>query len=174
MKLSTPRILGILFIAPLFAYGIGNSLKESNPSLGALLIIANSILVVILALLWFPYLAKYSKSIAASYLSARLIEGVLLIIGLKFASWFHLTYQLAMLSLGVGSIFLFIFLLRTKLLSSFWTSWAILGYALLSLGSVLELLGFEVGVLLSIPGGLFELSFGIFLLLSRKPFTNAT
>ena len=45
-----------------------------------------------------------------------------------------------------------------------------IGYGLLFTGSVGEFLGYKVGVALSIPGGLFELSFGLYLLL--KGFQN--
>jgi hypothetical protein len=168
------RFLGLLFIAPLFSYGLGDSLKESNTPLSTSLIILNSVLVTVLAIWWFPFLSKQSKSVATTYFTSRFFEGLLLLLGLQFSSLFNITYQLAMLILGIGSIILFLFLQRTRILSKIWTTWAIIGYSFLSLGSILELLGIKCGIMMSIPGGLFELSFGLFLLLSRKPFMKTS
>jgi hypothetical protein len=39
--------------------------------------------------------------------------------------------------------------------------WGLAGYAIFATGALLELLGFSYGLTLSIPGGIFELVFGI-------------
>ena len=43
------------------------------------------------------------------------------------------------------------------------------GYTLLALGAVAELLGFGLGLALSIPGGLFEVVLGVILLFRGFP-----
>ncbi|MEO8827714.1 DUF4386 domain-containing protein [Lapillicoccus sp.] len=73
-------------------------------------------------------------------------------------------HWLAMATLGVGSIFFYRALMRSALLPRFLTVWGMLGYAIFALGSVLELAGYEVGLALSAPGGLFEVAAGSYLL----------
>ena len=43
------------------------------------------------------------------------------------------------------------------------------GYAIFLAGAILEILGHNVGVALSIPGGLFEIAFGVLLIAQGFP-----
>jgi hypothetical protein len=48
--------------------------------------------------------------------------------------------------------------LQSKLVPKFLSVWGLIGYAIFFLGAVLEILGFKgVGLVLCIPGGLFEI-----------------
>jgi hypothetical protein len=56
-------------------------------------------------------------------------------------------------------------LFRTRLVPRFLAAWGAVGYAVFAAGSILELGGVTgAGLLSVIPGGLFELTFGIWLI----------
>lgn len=199
------RVLGLLFILPFFAYGIGSavigSLLEGADPLsqviehrtryvaGALLMLLDSAMVVGIGVLFFPIGRRHHPDIALAYLCTRVMEALLLTVGVLFLlSILHLgegaqglgasgaqelltlttllargnvwAYQLAMLVLGAGSVAFCVLLFRSGLAPSSLALLGVAGYALLALGCVLELLGLPVGPLLSLPGGLFELVLG--------------
>jgi hypothetical protein len=54
-------------------------------------------------------------------------------------------------------------LLQAHLVPRFLAVWGIVGYAVLAVGGMLEILGYGVGLALSAPGGLFELVVGVLL-----------
>jgi len=166
---------------------------------GALLVLVNSIAVVAIGVLFHPILARLNKRIALAYVSARLAESVLLLGGLisllalltlseayvkaggvstpgfevlaqlARAASFR-AYQLAMIVLGLGSLGFCHLLYRHQLVPGFIALSGLAGYALLAVGAVLELFGFAVGVWLSVPGGLFEVTLGVWLLTRGLPF----
>ncbi len=170
-------------------------LNKTEISIGVLLVLTNSIAIVGIGIYFFPLLKKYRPDIALLYLCTRLAEGLILVLGMLvlvalvpltndsslseqialdfqnlqlFALRFHAyAYQIAMLILAIGSGPVFYLLYEKKLVPSYLGIWACLGYGLLMLGCILEILGYEYGLLLSIPGGLFELYFGIWLILER-------
>ncbi len=69
-----------------------------------------------------------------------------------------------MMVLGLSSLLFCYALYRYRLLPRWMALWGLVGYALLGTGAVLEICGMTIGLLLSIPGGLFELVLGIWLL----------
>ncbi|MNU25620.1 hypothetical protein D3C71_139700 [compost metagenome] len=185
------RLTGCLFLLPLLAYGLGNALFESSlkaatvadPALiaaGTLLWMLNAMTVVAIAVILYPLLQQYSKAVAAAYLSARVMEAILLLLGMfalragshtitspaglvqDVAVSFHKDcYQGAMLLLGVGSMAFCGLLYRHRLLPLSWSVWGLAGYGLLAAGAIVELCGISWGLYASIPGGLFELALGI-------------
>lgn len=185
------RITGCLFLLPLLAYGLGNALFESSlktatvadPVLiaaGTLLWVLNAVTVVAIAAILYPLLQQYSKAVAAAYLAARVMEAVLLLLGMfalrasthtmtspagllqDVAASFHKDcYQAAMLLLGMGSMAFCGLLYRHRLLPLSWSVWGLAGYGLLAAGAIAELCGVSWGIYASIPGGLFELALGI-------------
>ena len=188
------RLLGLFFLLPLFTYGFGTALLEpllTAPSvdynkllLGGLLVSTNSIVVIALGYLISSWLFPYAPRLATLYRYTRLLEALLLLIGLT--AWCYLLlsptlpapiqtlcltiqwycYQSAMLLLGLGSLaFCWGLYQAFSPFSIIWSWWASIGYSLLALGSLLELLGWPYGLLFSLPGGLFEMCFGIFLCL---------
>ena len=76
-----------------------------------------------------------------------------------------MAYQIAMMSLGLASPFLCVLLFRTRLIPRFLAVWGCIGYALFLGGAIAEIFGMNVGVILSIPGGLFEVAVGLWLLI---------
>jgi hypothetical protein len=48
----------------------------------------------------------------------------------------------------------------------------LLSYTIFLIGAIAELLGFPIGLMLSVPGGLFELFLGIWLIWKGFDFTN--
>ncbi len=161
--------------------------------IGGLLVFSNSIFVVLIGILFFPILKEKHLVLALAYLISRAFEGLLLLIGaiallsplawlgqakneaaeqlLFQQNWLLLAqkinfwaYQSGMICLGLGSLGFCWGLMRFKLVPSWLAIWGLLGYASLLLGAILEFFGFPLGIWFSIPGGLFELVLGIWLL----------
>lgn len=163
--------------------------------LAGLLLLLNSVAVVLIAVQVYPVLASLRPRVALAYLCVRMAEALLLaggllallllpelvaaeqagaghsLVGLALRTNF-LAFQLAMLVLGVGSLAFCRLLGRAGLVPAALAWWGLLGYALLAVGAVLELLGLPYGVLLSLPGGLFEVALAVWLL--AKGFNPAT
>jgi hypothetical protein len=182
----TARIVGVLFLAGFLAYGVGSAIATSivrsadrsgSTALfvtGAALMLLNSAFVIGIGVLMFPILRAHNKAIAAGYLGTRIFEGVVLAIGV--VSLLVLTgpaaidanfvaYNIAMAGLGIGSLFFCALLFRTGLVPRFLAVWGFIGYACFAGGTLLELFGVAgAGLVAAIPGGLFELTFGIWLI----------
>ncbi|MTI23166.1 DUF4386 domain-containing protein [Fulvivirga sp. RKSG066] len=164
------------------------SYPNSNKiGLGAILQLVNDISVVSIGIMFFPILAKYSHKVALAYLGSRITEGVLLLISavsllsiiplseeyvkaagvdepyfetfgvlLKMAR--YSAFQLAMISLSIGSLFLCYLLYKYKLIPRIITIVGITGYGLLLFKMVSEILGCNLGgETLYIPGALYEI-----------------
>src|SRR3954468_6951252 len=182
----TARIVGVLFLAGFLAYGVGTLIatgivrsghRSGSTALfvpGAALMLASSAFVIGIGVLMFPILRAHNKAIAAGYLGTRIFEGVGLAIGVVSlivvtgSAAIHANsvfYNVAEAGLGIGSLFFCALLFRTGLVPRFLAVWGFLGYALFAAGSMLELFGVEgAGLIATIPGGLFELTFGIWLI----------
>ena len=76
------------------------------------------------------------------------------------------TYWVAMAVLGVGSVPFCRTLLTSALLPRPLAAWGMAGYAIFAAGSALQLAGCKVGLALSVPGGLFEVVAGTYLLVN--------
>jgi hypothetical protein len=192
----TARIVGVLFLAGFLAYGVGSPIATSIAGsadrsgsnalfiTGVALMLLNSAIVIGIGVLMFPILRPHNKAIAAGYLGTRIFEGVGLAIGV--VSLIVLTgpaaiganfvaYNVAMAGLGIGSLFFCALLFRAGLVPRFLAVWGFVGYALFAGGSLLELLGVAgAGLVAAIPGGLFEVTFGILLIARGFRSTTAT
>ena len=156
-------------------------------SAGSALMLANSIAVATIGVVVFKVLRRSHPRTARSYVAARSAEAVLLAsaplailtLVLRDSSNSYIgvqrlatsavensdtTYWLAMAILGVGSIYFCRALMTSSLLPRFLAIGGMAGYANIAQGSVLELAGYEVGLLLSAPGGVFEVVAGGYLL----------
>ncbi len=160
---------------------------------GVLLQFVDAVAVVGIGVVMFPLLKRYNETIAVGYVATRVLEFVFLVVGgvgslllitlsgdlleagAANAAYFQassallqaqrfLGYQIAMLTLGLGSIFFCYLLYTSKLIPRAMSALGLIGYAALSIGAVLELFGFELGLIFSIPGGLFELILPIWLI----------
>ena len=189
----TARIVGVLFLAGFLAYGVGNLIatgivrsddRSSSTALfvtGAALMLLNSAFVIGIGVLMLPILRPHNKAVAAGYLGTRIFEGVVLAIGV--VSLIVLTgsdaidanaafYSVAEAGLGIGSLFFCALLFSTGLVPRWLAVWGFIGYACFAAGNLLELFGVAgAGVVGAIPGGLFELTFGIWLIV--RGFTSA-
>ena len=142
---------------------------------GAALMLLNSAIVIGIGVLMFPILRPQNTAIAAGYLGTRIFEGVGLAIGVvslivvaDSAAAIHansVSYSVAEAGLGFGSLFFCALLFRTGLVPRFLAVWGFIGYACFAGGNLLELFGVAgAGLVAAIPGGLFELTFGIWLI----------
>ena len=182
----TARIVGILFLAGFLAYGVGSIIatgivRSDDRSgstafvTGAALMLLNSAFVIGIGVLMFPILRPHNKAIAAGYLGTRIFEGVGLAIGVvslivvtDSAAAIHANsvfYNIAEAGLGIGSLFFCALLFRTRLVPRFLAVWGFIGYACFAGGTLLELFGVAgAGLVGATPGGLFEVTFGIWLI----------
>ena len=182
----TARIVGVLFLAGFLAYGVGNLIatgivdsddRSDSTALfvtGIALMLLNSAFVIGIGVLMLPILRAHNTAIAAGYLGTRIFEGVVLAIGV--VSLIVLTgsaaidansvfYNVAEAGLGIGSLFFCALLFRTGLVPRFLAVWGFIGYACIAAGTLLELFGVAgAGLVGAIPGGLFELTFGVWLI----------
>ena len=182
----TARVVGALVLAGYVAYGVGSLIaqgivrsadRSGSTALfvtGAALMLLNSAFVIGIGVLMFPILRVHNKAIAAGYLGTRIFEGVVLAIGV--VSLIVLTssdaidanaafYNVAQAGLAIGSLFFCALLFRTALVPRWLAAWGFIGYACFAAGNLLALFGVAGAALVAaIPGGLFELTFAIWLI----------
>src|SRR3954449_11683223 len=182
----TARIVGVLFLAGFWAYGVGSLIatgivrsgdRSGSTALfvtGAALMLLNSAFVIGIGVLMFPILRAHSRAIAAGYLGARIFEGAVLAIGvvtlvvLTGSRAIHANaafYNIAEAGLGIGSLFFCALLFRTGLVPRWLAVWGFIGYACFAAGNLLDLFGVAgAAAVASIPGGLLEWTFAIWLI----------
>jgi hypothetical protein len=180
---TTARTVGILMLAVFLLYGIGSSIATtaapgSTPlTVGVVMMLLNSVAVIVIGALLFPVLKERTPVAAAGYLTTRIFEGVVLGAGaiallVAAAHVNFLAYNIGMAGLGFGSLLFCAALYRSGLVPRFLAAWGFVGYAAFATGCVLELAGVAgAGLVTTIPGGLFEIFFGVWLL--ARGFTSA-
>jgi hypothetical protein len=166
------------------------SAHQNTLILGAFLMLLNSFVDVGKGVLFFPILEKYGKRTALAYLAAMIVEVVLLDVGVLAllmivplssqhgigggvakalgalaVKWNTMAFWIAEAVLAAGGIFLCLLLFRTRLVPRFLGGWGVIGYAIFLVGAMAEIVGMHIGPILLIPGGLFELALGFWLLI---------
>jgi hypothetical protein len=155
----------------------------SQLRVGVLLMLGNSVIVAAIGAAIYPVLKTRHPIVATGYLIGRTFEAILLAIGGIFVLMTlpaaeagdvavvdaliegnNVAYQVGMLGLGLASIGFCWVLLHEQLVPKRLAQLGVVGYAVFATGTILELFDIGVGVLLSIPGGLFEVAFGIYLI----------
>ena len=140
-----------------------------------------------------PILTPINKNLTFGYLSAAIAATVVLIIGaislllliplsdefIKTGSTAsnsfetlgiilknggNFAYQLGMAIWGIGGLMLVTLLYKSKLVPRPLSYWGFIGYIIFIAGTILELYGYKVGVQLAMPGGLFEISLSLWLI----------
>lgn len=106
------------------------------------------------AVFFFPILEPHGKRTAVAYLATMVFE---------------MAYQIGQLSLAFGALFLCALLYRAGLVPKWLAAWGIAGYALHFVGAGAEIFGTPISLVLLIPGGIFEVTLAIWLLI--KGFT---
>lgn len=143
--------------------------------------------------LMFPVLKQHSERMALGYLTARIVESVFIAIMVLFillqiplgseylkvaardAAYLQAlstlftqaqryAYHIGMSTLGLAGLMLCYILYRAKLVPQIVAVWGLVGYAIFLCGSVLEILGFDLQLIHTIPGGLWEVFIGVWLI----------
>lgn len=205
-RMTYSRLIGALFLLGFLSYGVGFGLVSSvtgasgflstisahktTLTIGAFLMLLNSVVDVGKGVLFFPILENHSRRTALVYLAEMIVEVVLLDVGVLCLlmivplSSQHgvdagtakalgsvllqsntMAYQIAEMTLGLGCVFLCSLLFRTQLIPRLLALWGLTGYAILMMGAIAEIFGIHIGLVLSIPGGLFEVALGFWLLI---------
>jgi hypothetical protein len=134
----------------------------------------NSAAVIGIGVLMLPILRTHNKAIATGYLGTRIFEGAILALGVVSLIVLESSdaidanaafYNIAEAALGIGSLFFCALLFRTALVPRWLAAWGFFGYACFAAGNLLELFGVEgAAIVAAIPGGLFELTFAVWLI----------
>jgi hypothetical protein len=143
--------------------------------------------------LMFPILKQHNERIAVGYLSFRIIDAVFIAVMVLFvllqiplgseylkaaaADAQHLqalstvsvqasqyAYDIAMSTLGIAGFMLCFAFYRAKLIPRWIAVWGLVGYAIIFCGMVSEIMGSGLGLVSSIPGGLWEVFVGVWLI----------
>jgi hypothetical protein len=69
-----------------------------------------------------------------------------------------------MITVGVAGLILCYAFYRSQLIPRLLAVWGLIGYAVLLSGSVLQILGFHLNSIQAIPGGLWEVFIGVWLI----------
>ena len=154
--------------------------------------LVHSVVNIGLPVIMMPILKQYNKTLSYGYLSAGIAATVTLIVGAIFiimlvplsseylstdnANTVHFetismllkkgnfyAYQIGMAIWGIGGLMFCNLLCKSKLIPKVFAIWGTIGYLIFIAGTILELFGYNVGVQLAIPGGLFEIWLSIWL-----------
>ncbi len=141
----------------------------------------------------FPILRRHHERSAVGYLAARIMDATLIAVmalliaiqipigaayrtaGNSDTSYLQAlstvlaegnlyAYEFAMTTVGVAGLILCSAFVRTNLIPRPLAVWGLVGYAVILCGSVLEILGFNLNSIQAIPGGLWEVFIGIWLI----------
>jgi len=165
------------------------ALHKTTLVIGALLMLLTIVTDVWRAVVFFPILGERGRSTALTYLAAQIISvtmffvgalGLLLLaplgqyvggadtgwataLGSLLVKFNGSAYALAQIALAFGSLSLWIFGLRVRLIPRAFAGYAVLGYLIHVVGMIAELFGYPISNLLMIPGALFEVALPIWL-----------
>ncbi|MGH3367887.1 MAG: SDR family NAD(P)-dependent oxidoreductase [Nocardioidaceae bacterium] len=146
------------------------------------------------AVLFFPILDRFGRRTALTYLAAMVFEVALMAVGALFLLSLvpmaeqlqageisadlggslgalavdinTLAYQIAQAGLAFRAVVLCVLLYRTRLIPRFLAAWGAVAYVVHFAGAGAEIFGGHVSLVLLIPGGLFEMTFGVGLLVN--------
>lgn len=158
--------------------------------IGAFLMLLNTVVDIGKGVLFFPIAERRGKRTALVYLAAISVQVVLLDLGVLFllllaplselatgagAAWAAgvaallieantIAFDIGQATLSFGGLFMTWFLFRTRLVPRSLAAWGVAGYAIHLGGAIAEIFGIHVGLMLSLPGGVFELALGVWLM----------
>jgi len=150
--------------------------------------------------LMFPVLKQHSERIAIGYLAARIVDAIFIAVMVLFvliqiplgseylkaaapdASYLQAlstlfsqaqlyAYEIGMSALGLAGLMLCYTLYRATLVPRWLAVWGLVGYAIIFCGMVSAAMGSGLGDISSIPGGLWEVFVGVWLI--AKGFRSA-
>jgi hypothetical protein len=183
-------ILSILGVPNHLATVSANSMQVA---IGGMLMLICSAAEVALGVLMFPVLKQHDERIALGYLGSKIVDAVFFVVWVIFlliqiplgseylkavaldtsylqalstvsiqASQY--AYQISQIAVVLAGFLLCYMFYRTKLVPRWVAVWGLAGYAVLLFGSVLEVLGFDLHLIQTIPGGLWELFICVWLI----------
>jgi hypothetical protein len=143
--------------------------------------------------LMFPVLKQHSERIALGYLASRIVDAVFIAVFVLFIllqiplgseylkavapNTFYLqalstlaiqanlyAYDIGMIALGLAGLMLNYMFYRAKLVPRWIAVWGLVGYAIIFFGMVSEVMGSGLGLVSSLPGGLWEVFIGVWLI----------
>ncbi len=143
--------------------------------------------------LMFPILKQHNERIAVGYLAARIVDAIFIAIMVLFiliqiplgseyakaaaSDTVHLqalgtlftqtklyAYEIGMSTLGISGLLLCSTLYKVNLVPRWLAVWGLLGYATILVGMVSAIMGSGLGDLSSLPGGLWEVFMGVWLI----------
>lgn len=143
--------------------------------------------------LMFPILKQFNERIAFGYLAARIVDAVFIAVMVLFVlvqiplgseylnaavtDAFHLqalstvsvqasqyAYDIAMSTLGIAGFMLCYAFYRKEMVPRWMAVWGLAGYAIIFFGMLSEIMGSGLGLVSSIPGGLWEVFIGVWLI----------
>ncbi|HEV7234979.1 MAG TPA: DUF4386 domain-containing protein [Ktedonobacteraceae bacterium] len=143
--------------------------------------------------LMFPILKQHSERIAFGYLASRIVDAVFIAVSVLFTLFqiplgseylkavvpntFYLqalstlsiqanlyAYNIGMIALGLAGLMLNYMFYRAKLVPRWIAVWGLVGYAIIFCGMVSEVMGSRLGLISSLPGGLWEVFVGVWLI----------
>jgi len=175
-------IIGLLFLVSTLTFMLGSNLIQSfqidatrNKSpliLGVILEIICGVAVAGIGVLMFPMLKLFNKRLALGYVVFRVIEcTIIIVVGIHLLSLLKLMWKYEMIIFvftALGGLMFSYLLFQSKLIPRYFSGLGIIGYAMLLLGVVLDMFNiFNIndgaGMLIYLPGGLFELFLPIWL-----------
>src|SRR5918911_2282765 len=142
-------------------------------------------------ILMFPVLKRFSERIAFGYFGARIMDAIfvgimalLILFQIPLANEYVkggaaealqalsavftqaqlYAYHFGMLTVGLAGLMLCSLFYRAQLVPRPLAIWGLVGYAIILCGSMLEVLGFNLRVIHTIPGGLWEVFIGVWLI----------
>jgi hypothetical protein len=151
--------------------------------------------------LMFPLLKPHSERMALGYLASRIVDAVFIAVMVLFlllqiplgseylkaaapgASYLQslstifvqasqYAYQIGMSALGLSGLMLCYTLYKAKLVPTFFALWGLIGYAIIFAGMLSEMMGSGLGLASSLPGGLWEVFMGIWLIVKGFRFRD--
>jgi len=165
---------------------------QTTLALGAFLMIATTAVDIGKAVIFFPVLERHGKRTAVAYLATMIFEMALMTVGVLALLMIiplaeqaaageldagtaqalgslavdanETAYQIGQLSLAFGAFFLAALLFRTGLVPRWLAALGLIGYATHMAGSAAEIFGVPIGLVLLIPGAIFELALPAWLL----------
>jgi hypothetical protein len=160
---------------------------QTTLMLGAVLMLLPIITDVWRAVIFFPILGEHGRSTALTYLAAQIVSVVMFFVGVVslllivplgqyavdatggsvdwaralgalFVQSNETAYQISQFALAFGSLSLWLYGFRVRLIPRAFAAWAIVGYVSLLTGVIAELFGVHIGTMMLIPGALFEIA----------------
>lgn len=114
-------------------------------------------IMVLFVLIQIPIGGEYLNAGASDAPSLRALSAVFMQAQLD-------AYNIAMATLGISGLILCYSFFTSKLVPRPLAVWGLVGYATILCGSVLEVLGFDLQTIHAVPGGLWEVFIGVWLI----------